>query len=111
MLLQEVDFQSLLSLLLVVFFLSESFVEIYAMFRKKKFTFKNGLAFVVGTFFFWFFGLDVFALLEVVPAVNNEVVVLITGLIISGVLTVRYSGLVNGAFGKFGEFVQKRKLG
>lgn len=108
---EEVDFISLSTLLLMIFFLVESLVEFYSMFRKKEFTFKNGLAFLSGAFFFWFFGLDVFALLEVTPAVNNEWVILITSLVISGVVTVRYSGLVNGALGKFGEFVQKKKLG
>ncbi len=106
---QEVDLQSLFLVLAVIFFLVESLIEVFSMFGNKQFKWQNGLAFVTGGFFAWFFGLDVFALLEVSPAVDIEWVVLLVGLVISGVITVRYSGLVNGAFGKFGQWVNSHK--
>ena len=86
----------MLALLTVIFALIEATVEtIKILFVKKEGTWVHVVVFGLGGFFAWFFDLNLFVYLDIVPAIGNVIVILIVNILLIGMLAVRYSGVFN----------------
>jgi len=78
----------------VISVLIEAVVETVARAIEAGFNWKMITAFVLGGFFAYFFGVDLLAAIELVPAVAGMPVVAVN-VLLSGVLFARYSGAAN----------------
>lgn len=83
------------SLIIILFGIVEAIVQVGKMLFSKSMESVHYVVFVLGAFVAWFFGFDVFALLQVEPAVTNKIALLVVNLFLAGVLFVRYSGAAN----------------
>lgn len=97
----------MLVLISSLFALVEAIVQVGKMLFRKDMEAIHYIVFCLGAFVAWFFGLNVFEIFDVVPAITNEIAILVFNLLLAGVLFVRYSGAVNDLL----EFVKSRRNG
>lgn len=83
-------------ILLVLFFLVEAMVEMIQVFKEGPHL-KVVVSFVLGAVLSWFFGVDLFGYLGVIPMAYIPVwVVIIINSLFMGIMVARYAGEVNG---------------